>query len=73
MKFLKRQVTYFLLGFVLAFTIYLFVRFDPDAILLGMGIGAAAGVVLMAALFWIERTFRDEEPITKAGPPAERQ
>jgi ABC-type nitrate/sulfonate/bicarbonate transport system permease component len=66
-KFLRRQLTYFLIGFVVTFIIYLFVRFNADQVILGMVIGAVGGFAVMAALFWLERKFPDAEL-----PPAPR-
>lgn len=51
--FLRRQGLYFLLGFVLCFLIYLFVRFDPDAVFLGMVISSAAGITLSVFMWWL--------------------
>ena len=56
-----RQVAlYFLLGFTVAFVIYLFLRFNADQVLLGMAIGAAAGLVTAAGLMWLEHQFPDD-------------
>lgn len=63
--FLRRQLTYFLVGFVITFVIYLFVRFNADAVLLGLVIGAVGGLALAAALFWLERRFPDESKVPK--------
>jgi cell division protein FtsW (lipid II flippase) len=61
-KFVRRQLTYFLIGFVFTFIIYLFVRFDSDQVILGVVIGAVGGVALAALLFWLGRKFPDDEP-----------
>lgn len=58
--FLRRQLTYFLIGFVLTFVVYLFVRFEADDVLLGLVIGAGGGILVMAGLFWLERRFPEE-------------
>jgi len=60
--FLRRQFTYFLIGFIVTFVIYLFVRFDADQVVLGVVIGAVGGAVLAIALFLLERRFPDETP-----------
>lgn len=57
--FFRRQLNYFLIGFIIAFTVYLFVRFDADAIVLGILIGALGGAALSAGLFYAERRFPD--------------
>jgi cell division protein FtsW (lipid II flippase) len=62
-KFFRRQLTYFLVGFVIAFMIYLFVRFDADAIILGVIIGAAAGVALCIGIALLERRFEKEPAV----------
>ncbi|MBM3140664.1 MAG: hypothetical protein FJZ92_10815 [Chloroflexi bacterium] len=50
----------FLLGFTIAFVVYLFLRFDADQVLLGMAIGAIFGVLLAAVLLWLEHRYPDE-------------
>ena len=65
-KFIRRQLTYFLVGFIITFVIYLFVRFDADQVILGVVIGAVGGVALAAGLFWLGRRFPDDE----AAPPS---
>ncbi|MGK2964133.1 MAG: hypothetical protein ACSLFM_00850 [Tepidiformaceae bacterium] len=57
--FLRRQLNYFLIGFIISFIIYLFVRFDADAIILGVVIGLAGGALLTLVLFYAERRFPD--------------
>jgi hypothetical protein len=64
-SFLRRQTLYFLVGFVVAFVIYLFIRFDADAVFLGVVIAAAAGLALSVFLWWLEGRF-EERP---ARPP----
>lgn len=58
--FLRKELTVFLVGFVIAFVIYLFVRFDPNKVLVGLGVSAVAGVALMIALALLERQFPEE-------------
>lgn len=65
-NFLKRQLTYFLIGFVITFVIYLFVVFDADKILLGLAFGIIGGMAAMGGLFWLEHQF----PADKGAPPA---
>ncbi|MFQ5381417.1 MAG: hypothetical protein ACE5EF_07330 [Dehalococcoidia bacterium] len=60
-NFLRRQLTYFLIGFVITFVVYLFVRFSADAILLGIVIGLVGGAAVMVGLFWLERQFPAED------------
>jgi hypothetical protein len=54
---LRRATLYFLVGFVIAFVIYLFIRFDANLVLVGIAIGAAAGVVVAAILLLLEHRF----------------
>jgi cell division protein FtsW (lipid II flippase) len=56
-SFFRRQLNYFLIGFIIAFVIYLFIRYDADDILLGVVIGAVAGVALSIGLYLLERRF----------------
>lgn len=65
--FFRRQGLYFLVGFVVAFLIYLFVRFDADAIVLGILISAGAGVGLSMFLWWLERRFEKRQTTTTVG------
>jgi len=59
---LRRQLNYFFIGFIIAFVIYLFVRYDADDILLGVLIGAIAGLGVSAALYYLERRFPENRP-----------
>ncbi len=60
--FFRRQILYFLLGFVATFVIYIFARFDTDTVILGLIISALVGVVLSGVLFYFERRFPDRTP-----------
>lgn len=60
--FLRRQLNYFLIGFIVTFIIYLFVRFDADEVVLGVVLGVVGGGLLSTALFFAERRFPDETP-----------
>ncbi|HMS60491.1 MAG TPA: hypothetical protein PKA49_16770 [Tepidiformaceae bacterium] len=61
-SFLRRQLNYFLIGFVLTFVVYLFIRFDSDKVILGVVLGIGGGLVLSGALFMLERRFPDAVP-----------
>ncbi|MCS7294016.1 MAG: hypothetical protein RMK15_01585 [Chloroflexota bacterium] len=65
-SFLRRQALIILAGFVVTFLVYLFVRFNADDILVGMAIGAGAGVALAVVIFLLERQFPEQRK-----PPAE--
>lgn len=58
-SFLRRQLNYFLIGFVATFIVYLFIRFDSDKVLLGVVLGSGGGLLLTVAIFWLERRFPD--------------
>lgn len=60
-SFLRRQFTYGLVGFVIAFIIYLFIQFDTSEVVNGLLISLAAGIVLMVVLFFLERRFPERE------------
>jgi multisubunit Na+/H+ antiporter MnhE subunit len=55
----RAAALYFLVGFTIAFLVYLFVRFDPGEVLIGIAIGAGAGIVLAAILLWLEHRYPD--------------
>lgn len=67
--FLRKQLTVFLVGFIVAFVVYLFVRFDPDKVLLGVVISAVVGVVANVGVAMLERQFPDRGD---GGPPPAR-
>ena len=56
---IRQASLYFLIGFTIAFVIYLFVRFDANEVLIGMAIGAGAGVIVAAVLIWLEHRYPD--------------
>lgn len=60
--FLKRQALYFLVGFVITFLVYLFIRFESDKVLFGILVGAIGGVVIAILIFMLERRFPDKRP-----------
>jgi len=65
--FFRRQALYFLVGFVVAFIVYLFVRFNADAVVLGIFISVGAGVATSIFLWWLERQFNKKPPTTVGG------
>jgi mannose/fructose/N-acetylgalactosamine-specific phosphotransferase system component IIC len=69
-KFIRRQVTYFFWGFVAAFVLYLFIRYDADDVLLGIVIGAASGIATCIIIMYLEHKFFGDEP-KKPVRPAE--
>lgn len=58
-QFIRHYTNYLLIGFVLTFIVYLFIRFDSDKVILGVVIGIGGGLILATALFWLERRFPD--------------
>lgn len=60
--FLRKQALYFLVGFVLCFVVYLFVRFNADAVILGLALSVVAGLIFSFALWWAERRFDNPRP-----------
>jgi multisubunit Na+/H+ antiporter MnhE subunit len=56
---IRQAALYFLVGFTIAFLVYLFIRFDPGRVLVGMAIGSAAGLALAAVLLWLEHRYPD--------------
>lgn len=65
--FVRRLALYFLVGFLIAFMVYLFIRFETDAVLLGVAISAGAGIALAAILWWLERRYDDQHPPAPTG------
>jgi ABC-type lipoprotein release transport system permease subunit len=59
---LRRFANYFLIGFVVSFVIYLFIRFDADKIFLGIVIGVVCGVALAIGIGVLERRFPERTP-----------
>ncbi len=59
---LRRLLNYFLIGFVITFVIYLFVRYNADQIILGIVIGAVGGTALTIAIMFLERRFPEQNP-----------
>jgi VanZ family protein len=57
---IRHATLYFLLGFTVAFVIYLFIRFNADQVLVGMALGSAVGVLVAALLLWLEYRYPDQ-------------
>lgn len=63
--FLRRRLLWFLIGFVAVFVVYLFVRFNVDAVILGIVVSAFGGVATSLLIFFLERRFPEETaPVT---------
>ena len=66
---IRRQLNFFFIGFIVAFIIYLLVRYDFDDIVLGAVIGAIGGVAVVAVAIFLDRRFPDDRnPTTTADP-----
>jgi multisubunit Na+/H+ antiporter MnhE subunit len=63
--FFRREALYFLVGFVVAFVIYLFIRFEANDVLIGMGIAAIVGLAFAVLLGWMEKRFDEGEQRTQ--------
>lgn len=62
MRALRRYLNAALIGFIVTFVIYLFVRFDPDKIVLGIVIALIGGVATLAAYIYLDRKLGGDEP-----------
>jgi cell division protein FtsW (lipid II flippase) len=65
-SFLRRRLLWFLIGFVIAFLVYLFIRYNVDQIVLGMVIAAGGGLGLTVVIFYLERRFPDKKDLPAA-------
>ena len=59
---LRRYLNALLIGFIITFVIYLFVRFDPDKIITGIVISTVGGVALLALYVYLDRKFASPDP-----------
>jgi len=59
---LRRFWHFFLVGFIVTFVVYVFVRLDKDKILLGLLLAVVVGLVLSIGLALLERRFPDHTP-----------
>lgn len=62
MRALRRYLNAVLIGFIVTFVVYLFVRFDPDKIVLGIVIALIGGAAALAAYIFLDRKFGGSEP-----------
>lgn len=61
MRTLTRLWRYFSLGFILAFVIYLLIRWDPEKVLTGVGVAVAGGVVVAVAFEFARVKMRQDD------------
>ncbi len=62
MRALRRYLNAALIGFIVTFVIYLFVRFDPDKIVLGIVIALIGAAATLAAYIYLDRKLGGKEP-----------
>lgn len=60
MRALRRYLNASLIGFIVTFVVYLFVRFDPDKIVLGIVIALIGAVAALAAYIYLDKKFGGE-------------
>lgn len=68
MHFIRRRLLWFLIGFVISFLVYLFVKFDADEVLEGMTIAVAVGFGVSLLIFFLERRFPDKTGAVTGDP-----
>ncbi len=72
-KALRRYLNAALIGFIITFVVYLFVRFDPDKIILGIVISLIGAVGSLIGYIYLDRKFGSEEIVyDKDGNPIRR-
>ena len=59
---LRRYLNAILIGFIITFVVYLFVRFDPDKIITGIVISLVGGGVALALYIFLDRKLSPGEP-----------
>jgi len=70
---LRRFINAFLIGFLVTFVIYLFIRFDPSDVVLGVVIAAIGGAGAVAGYVYLDRRFGEDEVLyDKDGNPVRR-
>ena len=55
MRALRKYLNVALAGFIITFVVYLFVRFDPDKIVLGIVIALLGAAVALAAYVFLDK------------------
>lgn len=71
---LRRYLNAALIGFIVTFVVYLFVRFDPDKILLGIVIALIGAAAALTAYVYLGKRFGSEpELYDKDGNPVDRE
>jgi hypothetical protein len=60
MRGLRRYLNAAFIGFIITFVIYLFVRFDPDKVVLGIVISLVGSVLALLVYVYLDRKFGGE-------------
>ncbi len=60
---LRRYLNAILIGFIITFVIYLFVRFDPDKIITGIVISLVGGAVALVLYVFLDKKLSPGEPV----------
>ncbi len=72
-KALRRYLNAALIGFIITFVVYLFVRFDPDKVVLGIVISLIGAAVTLIGYIYLDRKFGSDEIVyDKDGNPIRR-
>ena len=61
-KALRRYLNAALIGFIITFVVYLFVRFDPDKVVLGIVISLVGASVTLIGYIYLDRKLGGGEP-----------
>ena len=61
MRTIARLWRFFSLGFIVAFVAYLFIRWDPDKVFVGVGLAATAGVLVVVAVEYGRAKLRQDD------------
>lgn len=56
------MVQFFLIGFIITFLIYLFIKFGADDVLLGVLIGLGGGLAACIIVAFLEKRFPEQTP-----------
>ncbi|HMO53438.1 MAG TPA: hypothetical protein PJ994_02950 [Tepidiformaceae bacterium] len=59
---LRRYLNAALIGFIITFVIYLFVRFDPDEVFLGIVISLVGAAAALTVYVYADRKMSGKEP-----------
>lgn len=61
MRTIARLWRFFSLGFIVAFVAYLFIRWDPDKVFVGVGIAATVGVLVVVGVEYGRAKLRPDD------------